>query len=195
MYFIQNRLFSDSVRVVQFRQALVDLLTRIVLESIFKVTSKSYSNTFLSYTYYSNKSTIRLDFMCYLWRKSSNFFFFHLSSASVTKYPPVLVLSRLHLHFLWNTVVHLPIDYFTSTSQVDKKKKNTSYSTTFTHGHILSLVQCTQLIHLKGAKILSHESKAFIYWLRILLISWFDIISMAVCLPSSRLLVQHKFCV
>lgn len=76
MYFIQNRLFSDSVRVVQFRQALVDLLTRIVLESIFKVTSKSYSNTFLSYTYYSNKSTIRLDFMCYLWRKSSNFFFF-----------------------------------------------------------------------------------------------------------------------
>lgn len=123
MYFIQNRLFSDSVRVVQFRQALVDLLTRIVLESIFKVTSKSYSNTFLSYTYYSNKSTIRLDFMCYLWRKSSNFFFFHLSSASVTKYPPVLVLSRLHLHFLWNTVVHLPIDYFTSTSQVDKKKK------------------------------------------------------------------------
>lgn len=66
MYFIQNRLFSDSVRVVQFRQALVDLLTRIVLESIFKVTSKSYSNTFLSYTYYSNKSTIRLDFMCYL---------------------------------------------------------------------------------------------------------------------------------
>lgn len=194
MYFIQNRLFSDSVRVVQFRQALVDLLTRIVLESIFKVTSKSYSNTFLSYTYYSNKSTIRLDFMCYLWRKSSNFFFFIcllLRSQNILQslfFPAFIFISfETQLYTSPLTILH----------QLHKwiKKKNTSYSTTFTHGHILSLVQCTQLIHLKGAKILSHESKAFIYWLRVLLISWFDIISMAVCLPSSRLLVQHRFCV